>query len=335
MKILYVGAGAVNLCLAGWLHSGTQETSFLVRSEDHELIRTQAFQCRLPGDKNTHIYKCKAVASLDAVEAPDLVVFGVKSYSLNDVVKKVQDAFGRDIPVMSVLNGVRHIEVLEKEFSNVIFATIGFNAYRTSSIMSVAAGGALVLSSANNESPLVQTLYNTLKRKIRVSLAKNPMDAAHTKLVINLGNALLTITAYDKNRNRQLPELQKLMTNLLREGVQVMRKNGVKEVRMPNMPPWILLSITKELPSFISQPFFKKKMQVSVINSMAQDLKNDSKETELEDINGYFLKLAQKVGVETPYNRALYELFKEWHREGAQPVSPKELMSKFKSFSSR
>lgn len=47
MRVLYVGSGAVNLCLAGWMHSGTGQSTFLVRTPDNELIRTQAFQCRL------------------------------------------------------------------------------------------------------------------------------------------------------------------------------------------------------------------------------------------------------------------------------------------------
>ncbi|MDP6909760.1 MAG: ketopantoate reductase C-terminal domain-containing protein, partial [Flavobacteriales bacterium] len=279
--------------------------------------------------------KCKVFASLDGVETPDLVVFGVKSYDLDTVIKKVQDAYGRDIPILSVLNGVRHLEVLRKEFTNVIFATIGFNAYRTSSIMAVATGGSLVLSSSDNEAQVVQTLYKSIKRKVSVSLAKNPMDAAHCKLVINLGNVLLTITGFDQNRKRQLPELQQLMANLLWEGVRVMRKKGVKEVRVPGMPPWIFLWLSKVLPSSITLPIFKKKMRFSAINSLAQDLKSGSKETELEDINGYFLKLAQKVGVAVPYNEAIYELFKEWQQEGAQPLTPKEVLSKINSFSKR
>jgi len=335
LRILYVGPGAVNLSLAGWLHSGTRETCFLVRSPDHELIRTQAFQCRLPGDKNTRVYKCKVFSSLGGVEKPELVVFGVKSYALDDVVQQVLDAFGKDIPVMSVLNGVRHVQLLMDKFDDPIFCTVGFNAYRTSPIVSIAAGGSVVLSSSQNESRLVQTLYKTLKRKISVSLSNKPMDAAHCKLIINLGNALLTVTGFDKNRKRQLPELQRLMAVLLWEGVQVMRKNGVEEVRMSGMPPWILLWLSKILPASITVPIFEKKMRFSSINSMAQDVKSGSSQTELEDINGYFLQLAESEGIEVPSNKALYSIFKEWQEAGDQPLTPKELLYRINSFSNR
>ncbi|MBL4586706.1 MAG: hypothetical protein JKX84_06590 [Flavobacteriales bacterium] len=324
----------MNLALAGWMHSGTRQTSFLVRSADHELIRTQAFQCRLPGDKHTRVYTCKAFASLDGIEKPDLVVFGVKSYALDGVVQQVLDAFGSDIPVMSVLNGMYHVELLTKKFKTAIFCTIGFNAYRTSPIISIAAGGTIALSSAKNDGAIVQYLYKTLKKKISVTLTDSPMDVAHCKLVINLGNALLTLVAFHDNRRRQLPELQKLTANLLWEGVRVMKKNGVKEVRISGMPPWILLWLSKVLPSFITLPIFEKKMRSTVINSMAQDLKNGVATTELEDINGYFLQLAEKVGIDIPVNKAVYGIFKQWQKDGDQPFSPKELSEKINTFSS-
>lgn len=334
MTILYIGAGAVNLSLAGWMHSGTRQTVFLVRSEDHELTRKKAFQCRLPGDKSTRMYKCKAFASLDGIEKPDLVVFGVKSYALDGVVQQVLDALGSDVQVMSVLNGMHHVALLTKKFDNPIFCTIGFNAYRTSPVVSIAAGGSVVLSSAKDDPPIVQTLYRTLKRKISITLAKNPWDVAHCKLVINLGNALLTLVAFHESRKRQLPELQKLMADLLWEGVLVIRKHGVKEVRISGMPPWTLLWMSKALPSFMTVPIFEKKMRFSAINSMAQDLQSGSANTELEDINGYLVRLADKVGVEVPVNKAIYGIFQEWQKDGAQSFTPAELAAKVSSFSS-
>ena len=335
LKVLYVGSGAVNLCLAGWMHSGTNQTSFLVRTPENELIQAKAFQCLLPGEKNYRVYTCNAFSSLTNVDKPDFVVIGVKSYSLDKALNDIEQAFGRDIPVLSVLNGVNHIEQISGRFSNAMFATIGFNAYRTSQIAAVAVGGALALSGTNPKSKILDEIFKILKRKITVSLVKKPSDAAHSKLVFNLGNALLTIVAFHNNRNRDVPELQHIMANIMWEGVRVLRKSGIKEARIPDMPPWVLLWLTKVLPSQLVVPIFKKKMQGSTINSMAQDLENGVNQTELEDLNGYFLKLAQKAKVEVPYNTALYQIFKEWVESKNQPLTPAELLSRINSFSNR
>jgi len=299
------------------------------------MIKKQSFQCHLPGEKNFRLYRTQVFSNINDCDTPDVVVIGVKSYALDEVVQKVKERFGTEIPVMSVLNGVRHVEVLTSTFSKCIFATIGYNAYRTAPDKAVAIGGSVVLSSTNNSMPVVDEMYRTLRAKIGVRMADNPMDVAHCKLVINLGNALLTMVAFHKNRDRQIPELQKVTSGMLAEGIKVMRKVGVKEVRIPSMPPWILIQLSAVLPSFIGVALFKQKMATSSINSMAQDILAGSKNTELEDINGYFLQLAAKVGVEVPYNQAVYDLFKTWVAGNRQPLTPSEVLAAFNSVSKR
>ena len=334
LRVLYVGSGAVNLCLAGWMHSGTSITQFLVRTPENELIRTQAFQCRLPGDKNKRVYKCQAFASLDRVERPDLIVIGVKNYSLTTALGAIESAFGNEVPVMSVLNGVEHVDLISARFKDAIFATIAFNAFRNSQIDAVAVGGTVGLSASDPNSKGLEAVHKILKRKISVSLVKNPRDAAMCKLVINLGNALLTIVGFHNNRNQQLDILQKLTAEILNEGIDVLKKAEVNEAKISGMPRWFLIRLSKILPQKIILPIFEKKLKANSINSMAQDVAAGANQTELEDINGYFVKLADELGVEVPYNKALYHLFKKWLSEGNQePVKPSKLLSAIKSFS--
>lgn len=321
--------------MAGWMHSGTTHTMFLVRKPENELIRTQAFQCRLPGDKNTRVYKCQAYASLEGVERPDLVVIGVKNYSLVDVLDTIEQAFGNEIPVMSVLNGVNHVKIISDRFQNAMFATIAFNAYRTSPVVAVAVGGAIALSATDSSNSTLEEVHKILKKKISVTMVENPLDAAHCKLVINLGNALFTIVAFHDNRKRELDVLQKLSTAIMNEGVDVLKKSGVKEAKISGMPTWLLIRLTKWLPQRIILPIFEEKMRSSSINSMAQDIAADSTETELEEINGYFLQMAEKANVDVPYNKALYHIFKSWVASGAQPIKPSVLLSRINSFSRR
>jgi 2-dehydropantoate 2-reductase len=308
---------------------------FLVKDNDNELIRTQAFQCRLPGEKNTRVYKCQAYSSLENVEQPDLVVVGVKNHALMGVLQKIESAYGTEVPVMSVLNGVEHIKIISSRFPNALFATIGFNAYRVSPIISVAVGGSIALSAARSDNPMLEQVNGILKRKISVTVAADPLDAAHCKLIINLGNALLTIVAFHDHRKRELNVLQKITSEILNEGLTVLKRSGVKEVRISGMPPWILIRLTQWLPQRIVLPIFEKKLQANTINSMAQDVAAGSKQTELEDINGYFIEMARKANVAVPYNEALYHIFKEWLANGAQPMKPSMLLSAINSFSKR
>jgi ketopantoate reductase len=198
----------------------------------------------------------------------------------------------------------------------------------------VVVGGSVALSS-QTEKKTVKELEAILSRSIPITLIDNPMDVAHCKLIFNLGNALMTMVAFHENRSRQLKELQQITANITWEGVQVLKKHGVKEVKVPGLPSWKLLRLSLMLPSFIAVPIFKKKMEATAINSMAQDLEKGSGQTELEDLNGYFIGLAERVGVEIPYNKAIYEIFRMWELSGTQSLTPAEVLEKVNSFSNR
>ena len=49
-------------------------------------------------------------------------------------------------------------------------------------------------------------------------------------------------------------------------------------------------------------------------------------QSELESLNGYFLKLANSLGVDAPYNKVLYEICKEHFKKTPyQPLEPEEV----------
>lgn len=68
----------------------------------------------------------------DIAEAPDadLVIIGVKAYALDEAIQVIRTRYDTNVPVLSVLNGVRHVNLLRSKFVNVLFATICYNAYR-------------------------------------------------------------------------------------------------------------------------------------------------------------------------------------------------------------
>lgn len=335
MRILYVGSGAVNLSLAAFLHHTVTSTWFLVRSEENPLIATGTFTCTLPHHQKPQTYSCKAFASLHGVEQPDLVVIGVKNYALDGVLDRLEEAFGKNIPVMSVLNGVSHMEKISSRFSNALFATIIFNAYRKSPSEAVAVGNALALSAFGKPTAHFEAIRQLLDANLQLTVITNPLEAAHCKLVMNLGNALLTIVGYHDHRQRELDVLQKLTATVMNEGFDVLQQMGVKEARITGMPTWLLVRISKWLPQWITVPIFKKKLEGNAINSMAQDVSAGSSVTELEDINGYFLHLADKVNAPVPCNRALYHIFKDWSGRPQEPLTPSELLAGINSFSKR
>ena len=54
--------------------------------------------------------------------------------------------------------------------------------------------------------------------------------------------------------------------------------------------------------------------------------------TELEDLNGYFITMAEQFGMKIPYNRTIYDLCKERFEkvDTFQPLAIEEVFSRVK-----
>lgn len=332
--VLFFGSGAVNLSLIGWLAREGLRITVLARPASAAAIREHGVQVKCLGLRSEA--RPDVITALDSADRPDLIVIGVKAYVLDEAVAQILAAYGRYMPVLSVLNGVRHVDYLRSKFTNAMFATICFNAYRAEPHSAVAMSrGPLVFTwSRAVDKGLRRATFDLLKGRVEAVQGADALDVAHNKLIVNLANALMTMVAFHDHRDRDIAELQKLTAHVMWEGVQVLKAVGIKELRIPGLPAWRMLWMSRFLPQFITVPIFRKKMSVSAINSMAQDMQHGN-ETELEEINGRFLLLAERTKVSVPYNRAVYQIFMEWAASPATPLTPKEVLSRIRSVRSR
>ena len=82
-----------------------------------------------------------------------------------------------------------------------------------------------------------------------------------------------------------------------------------------------------KLPQFITRGIFNKNAKKMVISSMAQDIiQRGGHDSELETINGHFIKLADQNNIQAPYIKTIYELCKrEFARDTFKPMDVKEV----------
>ncbi|MCF8257328.1 MAG: hypothetical protein K9J06_07230 [Flavobacteriales bacterium] len=332
--ILFYGSGAVNLSLIGWLDRKDLRITVLAREGSATAIGSHGVRVECRG--LVSVARPKVVTSLSDADRPDLIVIGVKAYSLDEVVSDILANYDREMPVLSVLNGIRHVDYLSSKFTNAFFATICFNAYRTEPWAAVAMSrGPLVFTwSRAADKRIRRATFDLLKGRVEAMQGSDAQDVAYNKLIVNLANALMTMVGFHDHRDRDIAQLQHIASRVMWEGVKVLKANGVKEQRIPGLPTWRMLWMGRYMPQFITVPIFRKKMAASAINSMAQDVERGC-QTELEEINGRFLSLADRSSVPVPYNRAVYQIFKEWVASAAGPLSPAEVLLRIRSVSSK
>ena len=132
MRVLVLGAGAIGGYFGGRLLEAGRDVTFLVRPRRAGLLRQHGLNVTSPrGDIRL---KDPPTVTADALGAPfDLVILSCKAFDLEDAVASIAPAVGADTAILPLLNGMRHLDVLDERFGAdrvlggqcVIAATIG------------------------------------------------------------------------------------------------------------------------------------------------------------------------------------------------------------------
>src|SRR5271154_7036865 len=128
----------------------------------------------------------------DDIGGVDIVVLAAKNYGLEAVARQVREALGERPIVVSMANGIDNQRILPKFFSKVIYCVVGYNARRDEPVVvGYQRKGPLLIGTPDNalgdELRLGQSI---LARGCRIEIVVRLQDAVHTKIVINLTNAL-------------------------------------------------------------------------------------------------------------------------------------------------
>ena len=114
MRVLIIGAGALGGYYGACLVRAGGDVTFLVRPVRAEQLRRDGLQVVSPhGD---FAVQPKLLLARDLKEPFDVVLVGVKAYSLDDAMDQFAPAVGAHTMVLPILNGLKHIDALTARF---------------------------------------------------------------------------------------------------------------------------------------------------------------------------------------------------------------------------
>jgi 2-dehydropantoate 2-reductase len=115
MRTLVVGAGAIGGYFGGRLLEINRDVTFLVRPKRAGELAGQGLKIRSRvGDVN--LSKPATVLAENLRETFDLVLLSCKAYDLADAITSFAPAVGPDTAILPLLNGMRHLDVLDERF---------------------------------------------------------------------------------------------------------------------------------------------------------------------------------------------------------------------------
>ena len=114
MKILVLGAGGTGGYFGGRLHQGGADVTFLVREKRARQIAEQGLIIESLKDKVT--LQVKTVQAAEVKPEYDIVILSCKAYDLEASIAAIAPAMGPTTCVVPLLNGISHIDALDKAF---------------------------------------------------------------------------------------------------------------------------------------------------------------------------------------------------------------------------
>ncbi|WP_063683425.1 2-dehydropantoate 2-reductase [Bradyrhizobium stylosanthis] len=114
MRVLVIGAGALGGYYGACLVRAGRDVTFLVRPARAGQLQRNGLQVASPhGD---FAVEPKLVVAGDLREPFDVVLAGVKAYSLDDAMNQFAPAVGPNTMILPILNGLKHIDALIGRF---------------------------------------------------------------------------------------------------------------------------------------------------------------------------------------------------------------------------
>src|SRR5436305_14910869 len=114
MRILVIGAGALGGYFGGCLVRAGRDVTFQVRP--HRAAQLARDGLRIVSPHGDFTVPAATVLAGATREPFDLVLVGVKSYSLDEAMDQFASAVGPDTAILPILNGMGHIDRLAAKF---------------------------------------------------------------------------------------------------------------------------------------------------------------------------------------------------------------------------
>jgi 2-dehydropantoate 2-reductase len=115
MRILVVGAGAIGGYFGGRLLQAGRDVTFLVRPKRASELESRGLVIKGPGGDVT-LKNPPTVLADKLTEKFDVVLLSCKAFDLDDAIKSFAPAVGPQTSIIPLLNGMSHLDVLDKKF---------------------------------------------------------------------------------------------------------------------------------------------------------------------------------------------------------------------------
>lgn len=298
-RICIVGPGAMGLLHAAYL----KRAGFDVHLLDHNRLRAQRISdLRVIAQ----IEECAEALDIPCHSMPnfgpaDLIILFVKAYSTAAAMEHAAPLIRPDTVLLTLQNGLGNLEIIEQyqRLDRVLVGTttsgatlLDFNMVRQEGLGDIQVGSPMPSSGARGLAGAVVELFQRADLPARV--VDDVIAAIWRKAVINAAiNPLTAITGLENGQLLEQRHLRLLLAEVALEAATAAESLGIE--------------IDSQDITVVVEDICR--LTAHNRSSMLQDITH-GRRTEIEQINGEFVRAGLAGGVETPLNRAMVALVK-------------------------
>ncbi|TFG14002.1 2-dehydropantoate 2-reductase [Candidatus Thorarchaeota archaeon] len=298
MNIVIMGAGAIGSLFGGMMEMAQPGAVTLIARQPHvEVIKKNGLQIK--GVVGETVLDINAETSANGIAEADVVFITTKAYDSVAAARKIKHLIDNGAYVVVVQNGLGTENQIAKVLGSrrVLRATTCMGAILESpGVVNATGEGITEIGShyPENSELIKMTVELINDANIKTRGSENIEGVVWTKTIVNCGiNPIGAITDMKNGEVYSSAVLRELVIKLVEETVEVVKALGIE--------------LTTTDP--IRYTLGTAKATANNTNSMLQDIKA-RKRTEIETITGAVVKMAHKLGLETPTSEAVYALVK-------------------------
>lgn len=310
MKIAVIGAGAIGSLVAGYLKLKDEDVSLVGRSEAVSAIIAHGLKISgIRGD-----FKVPIDASELLLSKPELVILATKTQDIEEALKQ-NLTFLKDSIILTTQNGVQADNIVAKYIAkeNIISSIVMFGAtyLEPGKVVHNFEGSWVVgsiFSARPNEKVILDSLI--LDKAFPVIVSEEMTGMKYLKIFVNANNCIAAILGVSMQEAFSDLDISRISISIWKEGFDIISKAGINLVSLPGFP---LENITKlvSLPSIEAAKIFSgiivKLSKDPLYGSILQSIKR-KRSSEIDYINGEFVRLAGEHNLYAPLNRKLVEM---------------------------
>mgnify|MGYP001582196433 CR=1 FL=1 len=312
MKIAVIGAGAIGNLVAGYLKLKGLDVSLVGRNDSVGTIREKGL--RISGVRNH--FNINIDVSERLSREPDLAILATKTQDVGQAVKE-NLKFLEGATILTTQNGIQADSIVsqyvpkEKIISSIVM--FGATYLEPGKVVHNFEGNWIMGTLSGENNGRIAKISEILNKIFPTVVAENIQGMKYLKIFVNANNCIPAILGMSMQEVFSDIDISRISIAIWKEGLDIISRSEVKLVSLPDFPLERLTKLAAmpineaaKIYSGIMTGLSKEPLYGSILQSIKR-----GRVSEIDYINGEFVRLAKDNNAEAPLNKKLVKMVHE------------------------